>query len=375
MPASATSLGKHKRSQSVEEIPPPSHGSKRLGGPAAHKRPAGRRKSPVWSKQLEDRQSGPVGISKTATTDRKKLQGVKDGTLTVDKRSAMRMLSRVHEKYDPDATLDPKDPRYMTIIHSLCGKPIHLDGPNRTSKFSRHVSSCSENRGLRKNGKFTKAAQGCEKISDFFKRADTSKTLAPEPLDSTDLENAEALMYERHLSASGSPSPSPSSVLVPCCGLRPDHDSRIQHVIERGAIGGKVSQHSLAQKEFKKAYRNLTDEQKLHVLTGATATARWICYYTPVIHIRSTKCEQQCNPATAEVNTGPTDICNRCADLLHLGPFQTAMAKPVPKTENLKFVPKSSQNKLLGVLCSRYKGLEDLLDESVCCISTLAIRI
>jgi hypothetical protein len=327
---------KHKRSPSLEDP---------LLGQA--KRPA---KRSVSLNFYGEGNSGPSGISRAATHDRKMLESIAEGTFTVQHAQINRFLRHIRSKYDKDAELDKKDPTCRTAIHSVCGNSVQLDGPLRSSKFRRHALTCQSNDGLRKNGKFTKAARGCAKITHMFGKIKACNPAADPSIDNT-------------LSGSASPTPPPST-MIRCRGLRPEHDIRVLGVIDRSKLGGKTSILTVAMNEYGKEFKALTEEEKASVRNAVTASAQWICHYNPIKHVRRSNCEQVCDPDMAEVE--PADICNPCADLLHLRAFQTAMNRPIPEEKNLKFVPKSNRNKTEAILYGRYVGLKEIIEASVC---------
>ncbi|KAG8700389.1 hypothetical protein FRC08_004733 [Ceratobasidium sp. 394] len=328
--------GKHQRSSSDDAGEP--------HAPTPNKRPA-------LSNPYEERHSGPTGISRAAMADRAANKAYMEGTLIVSAQERAAFLRRARNIHE-SARLDPKDPGCKTIWHGPCERWITMDGPKRTKRYREHDEKCEGKDTPRKNGKFTKAAAGSLKIDTLFRRASSSALSAQ-------------IVTPCSMSAYSSPAPSPTPPLfIPCCGLRPDHDVRITNMLGRDPLGGRKSITTLAKERYNSAFKDLSDTQKVAVRMAATATASWQVHYNPQPHIRSTKCLQQCDPSATEIETGPNDICQKCADLLAMREFQNALNRPVPPKENLKFVPKHHRNKDQAVLYGRYVGLETIIEQA-----------
>ena len=58
--------------------------------------------------------------------------------------------------------------------------------------------------------------------------------------------------------------------------------------------------------------------------------------------------------------------CSDCQGLLHNNKFQTALRKPTPLKENYKFINRRFQDPILSELYTRTKGLQDLIESTVC---------
>jgi hypothetical protein len=291
-------LGKRQRSSSADIAAP--------GAATSIKRQA-------LSDAHEERNSGPTGLSRAARADRAAKQAAAEGSL--------------------------------------------LDAPKRTKKFRRHVNTCDANNGMRKNGKFTKAAASTLKVNTYFEKA-----VPPNP----SARSASSSAHYYPISAALSPESSPVSPRpVLCCGLRLAHHKKLANLIGRSTLGGRQSIHVIAQNRFNRAFKDLTPQEKKVIRTTSSATASWQIHYEPQEHVRSTGCLKECDPTTSEVESGPTDICNKCADLLHMREFRNALNREPAPSETLKFVPHAHRNKQQAVLYGRYVGLEAVIQQAV----------
>ncbi|KAG9079754.1 hypothetical protein FRC06_007509 [Ceratobasidium sp. 370] len=166
---------------------------------------------------------------------------------------------------------------------------------------------------MRKNGKFTKAATGSLRVDMMFKSAASSAPTTQSPTSYSSL-------------AESSPPPSPTPApLVPCLGLRPEHNQRITHLIGQNPLGGRKSTIVLTREQFNKTYKDLSPSEKTTVLAISNATASWQVHYDPEPYIRSSHCARECDPSMTEIEAGPADLCQKCADLLFMREFRNAM--------------------------------------------------
>ncbi|KAG9089200.1 hypothetical protein FRC06_001671, partial [Ceratobasidium sp. 370] len=310
-------------------------------------------KRQALSSVSEEQHYGPTGLSRAARKDRAANEAYLGGSLTVPSGERAAFLRRA-QAIHPDARLDPNDLGCKKVWHPVCEKWITMDAPKRTGKYRLHHERCAPNRGLRKNRKWTKAAEGSLRIDTMFEGI---ALLSPGAQSVT----------SRSTPATGSlpvPSPSPAPLDL-CCGLRPVHDERLSNLLGRGPLGGWQSIQTIAKEQYKQEYKHLSDNQKLYVRTASTATACWQVHYEPQPHIRSTSCLRECDPSETEgIDTGPTDLCQPCADLLYMREFKNALARPAAPLENLKFVLKTHCNKQQAVLYGRYVGLEAIIEQA-----------
>ncbi|KAG8715664.1 hypothetical protein FRC08_010299 [Ceratobasidium sp. 394] len=320
-----------------------------------------------------EHQSGPTGISRSAQADRAANEAYRNGTLVVLPHERAAFLRRALA-IDPSAQLDPEDLGCKKVWHGPCKKWITMAAPKRTGKYRAHLSECKGKNGLRKNGKFTKAATGSLRIDVMFNTLGSSN---PSTRDVTPTSR----------SAPSSPvlSPTPPP-LVPCLGIRPEHDVRLHHLIGRDPLGGRKSVRVLSKERYNSEYRDLPKEKKTQIQMIANATAKWQVYYEPQAHVRSTSCLRECDPSVTEIGSlakaftlnqlgfpcvvgldigdGPKDLCQKCADVLWIREFWNALGRePAPK-ENLKFVPHSHRNKQQALLHGRYVGLETIIEQA-----------
>ncbi|CUA70913.1 hypothetical protein RSOLAG22IIIB_09180 [Rhizoctonia solani] len=308
-----SNLGKHERTSSPES-----------DHKLAPKRPV------VLKTYPGESTSGPAGVSRAACLDRANKESIAEGNfkLTPNERAALLRRAHIH---DPHARLDPEDTTGRHILHSLCGKYIWLDALKRTSKFSRHVKYCKANAGMRKNGRYTKAASATPKLTSLFeKRSKSNRALDPGP--------------QQPVPAPSSRSPSPPPT-VTCLGLREEHDPCLLCVFARGPLGGRKSATVLAQERFHKNFSQLTPEQQKVINNAASASARWMVVHDPEPHVRNVKCYQRCDPTESEID-----------------PPDNAMNREPGAKENLKYVPHVNWNKNAAMAYARYTGLDAIIE-------------
>ncbi|KAG8738651.1 hypothetical protein FRC12_016664, partial [Ceratobasidium sp. 428] len=358
IPYATNNYGKHPRSSSASESLDANTPKRR----AISKVDASNQKSLAWHRHLSvDRQSGPTRISKTAVADCKRIDAVKAGKFMATPQQITGLLQRAREM-DPAVTLDPEDTTGRYLIHSLCGTSI-CDRPLRTSKLKKHHENCKSNSGLRKNGKFTSAAKGSLRIDTLFKKIDKSSNAT----------SSSTLKLPDHATTPPLPPTLLSPRLVLCRGLWTTHDKRIQAILDHSQHGGTTSIHVIAEAEYGKPFKSLTDVQKEHVRTGSVATAEWRVYLDPLPHIQSSKCRTKCNPKKSSLL--PLDVCLKCAKLFTTQSFQCAMArKPVEDPKNFRFVPFTSRNKNQGIVYARYFGLEEIFTQADSKLITLLMQ-
>ena len=341
------STRKHQRSPSAEQVMAENRAKRKAISPRAMNRkasvkPAGSTSSKVTTESY----SGPTGVSRSAIAERKKKEAIAAGTFRLDPSKIATFLNHIRLNYDKLATLDPGDLTGRTVIHSKCGNSIRMDGPLRSTKFRRHTNTCT-----------TGESNGAQKISTFFR-----KVSAKTPSSST------ANLSNKSAPTSLPTVPSKPS-LVLCRGLRPEHDSRVLTVIERSKAGGRTSIQTIAMNQYGKKFNKLDKKQQDSVRNATTATTTWMSHYDPHLHIRHTNCKRDCDPSS--VHLTPNDICDSCAGLLSNQGFQTALNRPKPSDENLKFVNNQYRNKTEAMLYARHTGLKEIMEQAV----SISVRI
>ncbi|KAG8717565.1 hypothetical protein FRC09_014080 [Ceratobasidium sp. 395] len=303
----------------------------------------------VLSSVYEEKQSGPTGLSRSAQSDRAANEAYRNGTLEITPAQREKFLRNTRLLH-PSARLDPEDTGCKRVWHGPCEKWITMDGPKRTKKYVEHVRNCKGKNAPRKNGKFTKAASGSLRIDTMFSSAASS---AP---------SSQSLAADSPPPLSNSSEPPPPA--VPCLGLRPEHDERINHLVGRDQLGGRRSQIVIARERFNEEFKNLSESQKCAVRMESNATAKWQVLLDPLPHVRSTQCSRECDSSASQIDTGPADVCQKCADVRFIREFQNALGRKPAPTENLKYVPFSHRNKQEAALYGRYVGLEKLIEQA-----------
>ncbi|QRV89503.1 hypothetical protein RhiJN_17521 [Ceratobasidium sp. AG-Ba] len=302
-------------------------------------------------KSTSGQHSGPAGISKTARADRARLEAAKAGVFVATRQQINDLLSRARRKIDPEARLVPDDRTGQYLIHSICSRPVRLDAPLRTSKFSRHHQSCSAKHLKKQNDEPNKSAHGCLKLDDIFKRLTTRSSTAQDFAS----DSSAGLVQPT------SQPPPPQRVL--CRGLRAEHHEKVRAVLERSKNGGKLDINVIAKQEYNRPFASLSQAEKDSVRAAADGTAEWVVYLDPYPYVRHAQCEKICDPGESIIDPG--DICTQCAGLLKTPSFQKAMNRPlVEDAVNFKYVPFACRNKNQALMYSKFVGLEEIIKQS-----------
>ncbi|KAJ6611424.1 hypothetical protein B0H10DRAFT_1809518 [Mycena sp. CBHHK59/15] len=127
--------------------------------------------------------------------------------------------------------------------------------------------------------------------------------------------------------------------------------------------GGARAVGHYSEQLFQKAYNDLNNDQKEHIITAQLHDRTWRNDASPSIMASfATNCLK-----TVEVNAESTEIlapCKSCL-LVHTSrSFQNAIHKPTPDPKNLCFVPRMNQNPHASRLYTKFKGREALISEA-----------
>ncbi|KIY68019.1 hypothetical protein CYLTODRAFT_395984 [Cylindrobasidium torrendii FP15055 ss-10] len=209
-----------------------------------------------------------------------------------------------------------------------------------TSRFSDHYHRCR--RGKRK-----------ESASSWnhAKRAGTSAT-------------AFSAYFTRSGDAAGEPAPScPSAKPLPCPGIGATNAANIITYLRRTSSrgGGAPSIHVLARELYPKKlfWRKLNRLEKKAVRDAQLHRQRWRNEHEEG-RVFSTSCSKI---TTVLGEDNQRRACHACNDLLKMHAFCTALRKPQPLKENLKYTNKVFHSRILGGQYASVLGLSELIQE------------
>ncbi|KAJ6464939.1 hypothetical protein C8R45DRAFT_939782 [Mycena sanguinolenta] len=264
-----------------------------------------------------------VGMSRSAVLAKKLRAQVKDGTFRPSS-SRTATFQQTCRGYDEDAAFE----RTCSEVQcSTCKAWVVMKEPYNTSRFDAHQK------------------KPCEPPP-------------PEPKFNT---------IAQFLTQSTRPKPKerPRKISKPCPGLAASYEAKIGIYLEHAAStgGGARSVGHYSQKLSQKDFQDLTSNERDQVATAQLHGRTWQNDTSPgIIALSSTKCLKvvEVDPAS----TAPLAPCSECALLFTSKPFKTAINKPAPKPEHLKFVPKMYQNTHAGMLYGKFQGLQALMEEN-----------
>jgi hypothetical protein len=265
-----------------------------------------------------------VGMSLSATTARNLRAAVKAGTFQASAAKTEK-FQKTCRGLDTDATFEPT---CMKVQCSTCKVWVGMQEPYNTSRFRMHTESpCSP------------PPPPVNTIKNFFLQTATR----PKPKE---------------------PVKRPQKISRPCPGLTASYDEQVGVYLDRTVAtgGGARAVGHYSEELFKKPYSELKERQKQQVLTAQIHGRTWRNDTSPgIVATFSTKCL-----ATVEIDPGSAaSPCDKCRIVHSSRSYQTAINKPMPKAENLRFVPNAHQNKHAGMLFARFQGLEALMSEVI----------
>ncbi|TBU21591.1 hypothetical protein BD311DRAFT_743520 [Dichomitus squalens] len=315
---------------------------------------------------------GVVGISASATASRKLKQLMRDGTLKISdaRLSTFKSTCLVHDplaQFNLGAT--------WVVIHSLCNKGVTMQEAYHTSRFTSHVDKCTKKAlekaaaAARNSNREPPARSNLKRVStldQWFqpknnKTGNNGKRLRENPQDQTKL---------REMSA-----PAPSQIPeqrklkhLPCGGITPAHDSRVERYLERSgaAGGGSPSLEKLTQEMYEDGglkFRDLDHEQKEAVRVEQRHRQTWE-------NVRSHGMFAVFSRSCSKTITDPSQLviepqlCHKCLDILRSKAFKNALNVKMPNDANVKFTNKVYRNVTLGKLYAKTHGLQALLENA-----------
>lgn len=146
-----------------------------------------------------------------------------------------------------------------------------------------------------------------------------------------------------------------------CPGLTGASDPRVATYLSRttAATGGAPSRRKIALILFAIGdWCELSVKEKRAVLRREEVLARWR-NSRAVDAVFSTGCT---NTVYGAVGQDPP-ACEECKSLYELKTFMAALRRPIPREENMKFVPKAHRCPELGDIYIKYHGLRGLMEQ------------
>ena len=207
--------------------------------------------------------------------------------------------------------LDPRaeflvDNNVRFVLHSKCAGVNKQKTAYNTANFVNHVQTCTG--PPKKRAHIANTDKKC--LTNFIAGE------APGP------------------SASRATHPHPD-IDLPCPGLTPERDSRIATYLTRSqaAGGGSRPRHTISHEQFAKSPKDLDKYEFSELLRLEATEFRWLNFRNQQL-IRASACLKK-SPSRRE----PAEPCSACMIVSKDPIFKNALARKLPKEENLKFVP------------------------------------
>lgn len=236
----------------------------------------------------------------------------------------MTRFRKTCRKWDSDATFEPT---CLRVQCSNCKTWVKMKGSYNTSRFREH----------------------------------TEKPCEPPAPDAPKVNTLAGFLMS---SMRPKPKERPQKVSKPCPGLTADYDAQVGVYLEHASAtgGGARAVGHYSEQLFKKPYDDLTEPEKDQVKFAQLHGRAWRNDTSNgIMATFSTKCLKtlEIDP-TSTVSPPP---CNECVLVFTSRQYKTAINKPAPKVENLRYVPKAYQNTHAGMLYAKFQGLEALMNE------------
>jgi hypothetical protein len=274
---------------------------------------------------------GPIGIAKSSIHAKKTREAAKQGQLDIKKKQETRWRETL-TGIDPGVEFF--DNNVSAACHFKCGKVIKVKQPFDTTRFATHVKGCKG------TSKKSNASGGMHTLLHMVSAG-----------------NWEAKMLPR--AASGVPMEE-----MPCRGVSERDHKLIPVYLGRTLVkgGGSRSITTIALEKFRKNFSRLGRKQKDIVTDIQMHEQQWRNDHANLC-VFSTTCRRSVLVRTIDQDAPP---CSDCQGLLRNNKFETALRKPTPLKENYKFVNRRFQDPILGELYARTKGLQELIESTVC---------
>lgn len=237
-------------------------------------------------------------------------------------------------KLDPHAEFFV-DGNPRNVRHSKCGRAYMQKAGNNTSNFRAHVQACT---GPTKNRvHIANVDRSCFK--------NFTKTSSPLPADSSRV---------------AAVSPDAQNTTQPCPGLTPEYESNILIYLARTQTmgGGARPRNAIAEALFNTKWVSLQKRQRDKVLHTEATEFRWINWKEQGF-ITSVTCLKEI-PSAQE----PAQPCGNCRALLNIKIFRNALRRPLPKQENLKFIPVTYRANIAGEQLAKTVGAYEIIQRA-----------
>jgi hypothetical protein len=246
-----------------------------------------------------------VGISKSSVASRKLNAQVGAGGFVPNPKRLATFKAKIQE-LDARAEFDNKDVR--SVRHSKCGEFKQMREPYHIGWFKTHVSRC---KGPKVSAKLS--GGGMPTIETMLKGKWMQKPVIVHP------------------------NPKPL-----CPGLTDENDKRISTYLTRTASagGGASSRSKLLSVHFPDVSElsKLDDDQKIQLY--ALERSQWIWRNEADLgKIYAKSCLQVARLGPGTSNAKPL-ACLNCMNLFQNPTFKSAISRPLPLPENLKYTPK-----------------------------------
>ncbi|KAG7095522.1 hypothetical protein E1B28_006260 [Marasmius oreades] len=293
-------------------------------------RPPGSSKSATWSRsQRELYHSDPQHFSPIDSTNVVRLK---------------QFRTRILQLCSSSEVLDA-----MHVRHVKCGRELTMKDPFNTGNYKTHLKTCPALKGKKNQN------DGAEmyRLTNFFQPSTSQGQFASVPT--------------RHTTR--------KLVEVPCGGLTSGQNPLIDMYIDRtGAEGGGArSVNTISVDIYGKRYRYLSSERKQRVKHLQRLSQVWkidrqrYCIY-------SSNCTKVAlvDPSSPS-NSAPA--CASCFAVSRLKVFKNAISIARPLDKNYKYLNHEYQNKNLGSIYARAKGLEKLIQSENSSTTVCAIYV
>ncbi|KAN0130335.1 hypothetical protein V8E53_011848 [Lactarius tabidus] len=275
-------------------------------------------------------------LSKTVANKRELNKAIEAGTFKRNQCKWAKFKMKISE-IDPLSEVDDDNPkRVRDVLHIKCGKVIRMATAYDVSLFKHHVQSCKSQTA--RAGMHT-LDRG---LSFVFLQCDGSPSLA------------------------NSSARDDLTSMWPCPGLSGDTDPQIENYSLRTTVpsAGGTSIENVAHNMYKRAYKDLTRDEKQAVHNGKMHMHRWSLEHQQrcIFAIGIKPCLRTV-PHNANSNTRSPQPCEACSSLLRDHAFRTAISRIIPEDENRKFTPHLYQATEIVKIHAKHSGLGSIFDK------------
>lgn len=254
------------------------------------------------------------------------------GTQVVNEKLYDRNVRRPALELDANARFDRNN---WLVRHSRCGQWIDLRSLYALGRFTEHALECDQT-----------------PILDDFLGAPANLRLSSTPPEPDDPPQESLSKLPSNL------------VERACTGFTAVHNPRVATYLNRPTAlgGGGRSITDLAEEKFGKLYSLLTDEQKQEIDRLHQASWRWTINHR--LHaVFSTSCKKTVSvPANCNEKQR---ICDSCLWLPHIKVFRNAIRLDEPELENMVYVTRAYQHKVVGSKFLKIHGVPEMMNAEV----------